>query len=83
MVTFPVKQIALNRVGIREISTVELPRFAGEDRVRYETCVFFDNGSSDVVGRYNTLEEAHQFHNAIVKHELFHAGVAEIQQTNG
>ena len=80
---FPGKQIALNRVGIREISTVELPRFAGEDRVRYETCVFFDNGSSDVVGRYNTLEEAHQFHNAIVKHELFHAGVAEIQQTNG
>jgi hypothetical protein len=77
---FPGKKIALNRVGPREISTVELPRFDGEDRVQYETCVFLDDGSSNVVGRYDTIEEAHHFHNAIVKHELFHAGVAKTQQ---
>jgi len=74
---FPGKTIALNRVGPREISTVELPRFDVGDRVQYETCVFLDDGSSNVVGRYDTLEEAHHFHNAIVKHELFHSGVAQ------
>jgi hypothetical protein len=82
MVIFPGKQIALNRVMDLEISTVELPRFNGDDQVRYETCIFPDNGLSNVVGRYNTIEEAHHFHNAVVKHETMHR-VAKIQQPNG
>jgi hypothetical protein len=78
---FPGKQVALNRVADLEISTVELPRFLGDDRVLYETCIFPDNGMSDVVGRYNTLAEAHQFHNAIVKHEMMHRVAKKQQQT--
>jgi hypothetical protein len=68
------KQIALNRVGEMEISTVELPRFAGEDIV-YETCIFYDNGNSNVVAQYKNVADAHRAHNAIVQHELNHVGL--------
>ena len=79
---FPGKQIALNRVGDREISTVDLPRFPGEVEVVYETCVFFDNNDSNVVARYDSEAEAHRSHNAIVQHEMNHF-VAKKQQENG
>ena len=79
---FPGKQIALNSVGDREISTVELPRLPGEVEVVYETCIFFDNGDSNVVARYDSEAAAQRSHNAIVQHEMNHF-VAKKQQENG
>ena len=70
MQIFPGKQIALNRVRDMEISTVELPRLPGDDQVRYETCIFPDNGVSRVVDQYSTAQEAHTAHNSIVEREL-------------
>jgi hypothetical protein len=70
MQIFPGKQIALNRIRDMEISTVELPRMPGDDQVRYETCIFFDNALSRVVDQYSTAEEAHKAHNSIVEREL-------------
>ena len=78
----PGKQIALNRVGDREISTVKLPRFPGDVKVVYETCIFFDNDDSNVVARYDSEVEAHRSHNTIVQHEMNHF-VAKKQQENG
>ena len=65
MVIFPGRIIALNRVGKTEISTVELPRMPGDDQVRYETCVFYDDAGSEVFDQYDTIEDAHQGHNII------------------
>jgi hypothetical protein len=79
MQIFPGKQIALNRIRDMEISTVELPRMPGDDQVRYETCIFYDNSLSEVVDhyalnevvdQYSTEEEAHRAHNSIVEREL-------------
>jgi hypothetical protein len=81
MMIVPGKQLALNRVGDSEISTVELPRFPGEDQIVYETCIFSDNGTSNVVGRYENASEAHRAHNAIVQHELAHFMAKEIYQS--
>jgi hypothetical protein len=69
---FPGKQIALNRIGSAEISTVELPRLGFDAQVRYETCIFYDHSPSNVVAQYDTAEEAHKAHNRIVEHELMH-----------
>ena len=51
-----------------DVSTIELPGtlFAG-----YETCLFFSDGSSEVVESYSTAEEAAQGHAAWT-----HPGVA-------
>ena len=65
MMIFPGKTIALNRVGGAEISTVELPRLPGDERVRYETCVFYDDAGSEVFDQYDKAEEAHRSHNII------------------
>ena len=54
MQIFPGRQIELTRVEDVEISTVELPRLPGDDRVLYETCIFPDDGLSDVVARYDS-----------------------------
>jgi len=61
----PSVQISLNRIGDREISTVLLYRFDNEPRV-WETCIFEDNGNSDVVARYVTESEAIAGHNSYV-----------------
>jgi len=61
----PSVQISLNRIGDREISTVLLYRFDNEPRV-WETCIFEDNGNSDVVARYATEAEAIAGHNSYV-----------------
>jgi hypothetical protein len=61
----PSVQISLNRIGDREISTVLLYRFDNEPRV-WETCIFEDNGNSDVVARYVTKSEAIAGHNSYV-----------------
>jgi hypothetical protein len=65
MMIFPGKIVALNRVGKAEISTVELPRMPGDDQVRYETCVFYDDAGSEVFDQYDTIEDAHASHNII------------------
>ena len=67
---FAGKQIALNRVRDMEISTVELPRFPGDNRVRYETCLFYDNGTSEVLRQYDTVEAAIGNHNQIFMQEM-------------
>lgn len=42
-----------------EVSTVELPLIRGRDLgYRFETCVFFRGGSSEVVARYDSRAEA-------------------------
>ena len=65
----PSVQISLNRIGDREISTVLLYRFDNEPRV-WETCIFEDNGNSDVVARYTTEAEAIAGHNQIFMNEI-------------
>jgi hypothetical protein len=66
MQIFPGKQIALTRVGLNEISTVELPRLPDDDRQVWETCIFPDEGLSDVVARYDSAEKAVQGHADII-----------------
>ena len=74
MQIFPGRQIVLTRVEDVEISTVELPRLPGDDRVLYETCIFPDDGLSDVVARYDSETAAARGHADIV---------AKIQQPKG
>ena len=58
-----------------EISTVELPQY---DYIRhpasypFETCIFEKNGPSNVVGQYDSKEEAIKAHVFLVSHELMH-----------
>jgi len=66
MKIFPGKQIAITRIGLLEISTVELPRLPGDDRQVWESCIFPDEGPSDVVARYDSAEKAAQGHAEIV-----------------
>jgi len=65
------ERVALDRVGTVEISTVKL-NSAGFGSGLYETCLFYDNGDSNVVARYETLEEATAAHAYIVRHEEAH-----------
>jgi len=65
----PSVQISLNRIGGREISTVLLYRFDNEPKI-WETCIFEDNGNSDVVARYTTEAEAITGHNQLIEREL-------------
>jgi hypothetical protein len=57
-----------------EISTVELPQYSYFNSASspYETCVFEKNGPSNVVGQYETKEEAIKAHVFLVGHELMH-----------
>jgi len=49
----------INTFGRTEVSTVELPNIPGFDLgYRFETCVFFRDGSSEVVARYQSRAEA-------------------------
>jgi len=50
------------------LSTVQLASFWPYDTAyKYESCLFFSNGNSDVVARYNTKKEAIAGHRAIEK----------------
>lgn len=63
--------VLLSRVGDREISTVRLNSMGRG----YETCVFYDDGSSTVTGRHVTVEEATEHHFAVARHESLHKSV--------
>lgn len=68
------EKVALDCVGDTEISTVKLNSAAfGSDQ--YETCMFYDNGDSNVVARYKTLAEAVKNHKFLVEHEQAHLNV--------
>tara|TARA_R110000868_G_scaffold113417_1_gene304424 strand:- start:851 stop:1102 length:252 start_codon:yes stop_codon:yes gene_type:complete len=81
MQIIPGKQIALNVINNKEISTVELPRLPG-DKVVYETCVFPYIGDSKVIDCYDNIEQAHKTHNALVRHEMEHERAQKILQKN-
>lgn len=57
-----------------KISTAELPSYAqyGASFIDYpyETCIFPKHGPSNVVGRFETKEEAIKSHAFLVGHEL-------------
>ena len=57
----PPLQLWLTRVGQIEISTVRLPKMMDEDD-RFETCLFHDDGTSDVVQTYYNRTEANFGH---------------------
>ena len=53
----------IDRFSRTEVSTVELPGILDLGH-RFETCVFFRNGSSEVVARYDTQAAATEGHKA-------------------
>jgi hypothetical protein len=56
-----------------EISTVQLPSHCIHEWSRpFETCVFEKNGASNVVGQFDSKEEAIKAHVFLVQHELLH-----------
>lgn len=57
--------VALTNVNGIEISTVKLGRLMSGGV--YETCVFYKDGSSDVVAQYRTRLEAENGHRRWVK----------------
>ena len=59
-----------------ELSTVKLPEMFYKDR--WESCMFYAEGSSNVISVYNCVEEAIRGHAFLVAHELMH-DVAKIQ----
>jgi len=64
MFTMPV-QVAFDKVGSTEISTVNLEDMSAGP-VRWETCVFRANGDSEVTGRYTSLESALRGHDRAI-----------------
>ena len=65
----PPVQISLNKINGMEISTVLLPRFSNDPKV-WETCIFDDDGNSNVVSRYTREIDAINGHNRLIQHEL-------------
>lgn len=59
-------QLWLTRVGKVEISTVILPKMMG-DPDRFETCLFHDDGTSDVVQTYFNRVDANFGHMRITQ----------------
>ena len=55
-------RIGLDRVGKVEVSTVRLPKLFKDEVDKYETCLFHDNGKSEVVATYLTREDAAIYH---------------------
>lgn len=57
-----------------KISTVELPSHCMHPWSHpFETCVFPEHGHSNVVGQYETKEEAIKAHTFLVQHELLNS----------
>jgi hypothetical protein len=65
------ERVALDCVGDTEISTVKLNSAAFGSGL-YETCLFYDNGDSTVVARYETEADAVKNHKFLVEHEQAH-----------
>jgi hypothetical protein len=63
---FRPKQIELSMVGELEISTTQIYRKV------WETCLFYADGSSQVVGSFDSEEEARRSHRFLVDHEIMH-----------
>jgi hypothetical protein len=63
--------VAVTTIGKLTISTVDL-NDAALGQAAYETCVFYPNGNSSVVGRWVSESEALQNHAKIVEHEIGH-----------
>lgn len=64
--------VAVTTIGQLTVSTVNLNNAALNNTNVYETCVFYPNGDSSVVGRWATEAEALTKHADIVKHEVSH-----------
>jgi hypothetical protein len=68
----PPIQISLNTIGNITISTVLLPKMFVGETDQWETCLFYedDSESSRVLSRYNSKQDAIEWHNKFVKHEF-------------
>jgi hypothetical protein len=68
----PPIQVSLNTIGNITISTVLLPKMFVGETDRWETCLFYedDSESSRVLSRYNSKQDAIEWHNKFVKHEF-------------
>lgn len=62
------ESIARDQVGETFISTVKLNNFHPIDNV-YETCIFYRDGSSDVVAQYHSEADARKGHADAVRRE--------------
>jgi hypothetical protein len=61
-----------------KISTVSLPKhFMSGFSYPFETCIFKQDGSSNVIAIYDTKEEAIKNHVFLVGHELMHDLIGE------
>jgi hypothetical protein len=63
--------VAVTTIGKLTISTVNLNDAAVSSQA-FETCVFYPNGDSSVIGRWPTEAEALKNHATIVAHEIKH-----------
>ena len=64
-----------------EISTVELPTYClHPGSYPFETCVFPKVGTSNVVGKFKSKEEAIRAHLFLVQHELYHEMMATVAE---
>jgi hypothetical protein len=62
------ERIAIDYVGAACISTVKLNDFHSVDNI-YETCIFYEDGTSDVVAQYTSEDQARQGHADAVRKE--------------
>lgn len=64
--------VAVTTIGQLTVSTVNLNDVARGSDSMFETCVFYPNGHSMVVGRYTTEAQALRNHAQTVTHEVEH-----------
>lgn len=70
----PSTKVAVTDIGNLRISTVKLNTklMLDDQDWPYETCIFYTNGTSNVVAEYFTKEEALLNHSKLVHHEIQH-----------
>lgn len=68
------ERIAIDYVGATCISTVKLNDFHSVDNI-YETCIFYEDGSSDIIARYTSKDQAQQGHADAVRKEETSLGI--------
>jgi hypothetical protein len=76
----PSVQLSLNVINGTTISTVLLYKNTDRSPEKFETCMFYPNGDSDVVAMYSSRQEAIDGHNRIVRHEFEHADAQSNRQ---
>lgn len=69
----PSIQMCLNQINGTTISTVLLYKNDYTSPDKYETCLFFPSGDSNVVAIYSSKQDAIDGHNRIIRHEFEHA----------